>query len=175
MIFNPRMFSGNNLMEILNFYAYLIIGLDKDSFSLNGGTDAFTLASQTAQLGENSGFSGWSISSKLKSRGNLSKEILSAANQNLRLFSYYYHNRGLDQWSENMVYAKSNLLVAFEQLQNLNNYTQNYPLEVLIGAKREEFSLVFGQKEAFVKNKVDEIKAYLLKVSPNNKKYWDQL
>lgn len=86
----------NNLSSLLSFYAYTIIGLDKDSFSNLGGTNAFLYAQQCVNLAQNQGFTGWNAIDGLRNRYWLNENLLNPTFEKLRVFSYGYHRKGLD-------------------------------------------------------------------------------
>lgn len=56
LIFNERQFSGKNLIDVISFYVYVILGYDADSFQSNGGTQYFSKAQQIAQNSQNRGY-----------------------------------------------------------------------------------------------------------------------
>jgi hypothetical protein len=60
MIFNERQFSGKNLIDVLSFYVYLILGYDADTFQMKGGTPWFDKAMKITQNSQNQNYAGWS-------------------------------------------------------------------------------------------------------------------
>lgn len=97
----PLVFSENNmesnLTAILNFYAYLILAMDFDSFSPNGGDYYFEKAAQVVQLAQSSGEKGWKAFEDLKNRSAVLSSFTDPATRGLREISYKYHRQGLDQ------------------------------------------------------------------------------
>ena len=60
LVFNERQFSGKNLIDVMSFYVYVILGYDADSFQLKGGTPWFDKALKIAQNSQNQNYNGWS-------------------------------------------------------------------------------------------------------------------
>ena len=96
LVFN-EMDMEDNLTAILNFWAYMIIAIDFDSFELNGGTPYYERAAQVVRLAQSSGESGWKA---FEDNANRSA-VLSAFTDNqtapIRQMLYDYHRMGLDQ------------------------------------------------------------------------------
>lgn len=90
----------SNLSALLTYYAYTIIGLDKDSFSKFGGTPYFQKAQRIINLAQASGSSGWKASDGLRNRFWFNENVLNPVFEGLRNFIYVYHLQGLDQLAE---------------------------------------------------------------------------
>lgn len=86
LIFNERQFSGKNLIDVISFYVYLILGYDADSFQAMGGTQWFTKAQQIAQNSQNRNYEGWSQlgTEGPRTRGNLISTLLNSNTNQLR-------------------------------------------------------------------------------------------
>lgn len=85
-----------NLSSLLSYYAYTIIGLDKDSFSKLGGTPYFLKAQNILNLAQTSGNSGWKAYDGLRNRYWLNENLLNKNFRDLRVFIYNYHRNTLD-------------------------------------------------------------------------------
>ncbi|HEX7870156.1 MAG TPA: DUF4835 family protein, partial [Chryseobacterium sp.] len=96
LIFNERQFSGKNLIDVISFYVYVILGYDADSFQSMGGTQWFSKAQQIAQNSQNRGYEGWNQINEPRSRSILIGEILNPNMSQLRSTIYTYHRAGLD-------------------------------------------------------------------------------
>lgn len=99
----PLTFSVNNmesqLTAILNFYAYLIIALDFDSFSNHGGDQYFERLKQIVQQGQSSGEVGWKAFEDNKNRSAVLSVFTDNQTAMVRDLIYAYHRQGLDQMS----------------------------------------------------------------------------
>lgn len=100
---DPLIFSANNmesqLTAILNFYAYLILAMDFDSFSPRGGDPYFERLKVIVQQGQSSGEVGWKAFEDSNNRAAVLSAFTDAATAGLRDMNYQYHRQGLDQMS----------------------------------------------------------------------------
>lgn len=92
----------SNLSSLLGFYAYTIIGLDKDSFSKLGGTDYYQKALNLINLAQTAGGKGWRPVDGLRNRYWLNENLLNNSFKGLRTFIYEYHLNGLDKLQSNL-------------------------------------------------------------------------
>lgn len=97
----PLIFSHNNmesqLTAILNFYAYLILAIDFDSFSQNGGEPYFDELKQIVQMAQSSGENGWKAFEDTKNRSAVLSSFTDNATSSIRTLYYQYHRKGLDE------------------------------------------------------------------------------
>ncbi|MBT8384309.1 MAG: DUF4835 family protein, partial [Bacteroidia bacterium] len=100
LIYNENSFESN-LVSILTFYAYTIIGIDADTFSLKGGEQFHQLAENVVNLAQQGGFSGWNRIDGSNTRYQLNENILSPVYEDFRKVWYEYHIKGLDLMSDN--------------------------------------------------------------------------
>ncbi len=87
----------SNLTAILNFYAYLIIALDFDSFSPNGGEVYFEKLGEIVRMAQSSGEKGWKAFEDTKNRSAVLSAYTDKSTSGLRNIFYYYHRKGLDE------------------------------------------------------------------------------
>ncbi len=85
------------LTALLDFYAYLIIGMDFDSFSPKGGTEFFDQAARIVQLSRSAGEKGWRAIDDPKNRASLLAAITEPPASSIRDIIYDYHRQGLDR------------------------------------------------------------------------------
>ncbi len=97
----PLIFSENNmesnLTAILNFYAYLILAIDFDSFSPKGGDFFYERAQNVVQMAQSSGESGWKAFEDTKNRPSVLSAYTEPNTAILRNLLYEYHRLGLDE------------------------------------------------------------------------------
>ncbi len=89
----------SQLTQILNFYVYLILAVDFDSFSLHGGDPYFERLATIVQQAQSSGESGWKAFEDTKNRSALLSAFTDPSTRSLRDLTYKYHLQGLDQMS----------------------------------------------------------------------------
>lgn len=165
----------DNLSSILAFYAYFIIGMDYDSFSLKGGTTYFNEAQQIVSNAQMSGAAGWKASeSGKRNRYWLIDNILQPAFEPLRECNYLYHRKGIDRLYENKVEAKKAL---FSALSKLTPVAQTRPNTVnilnFLNGKVVEFKNILSDSET--KEKTDFVNLLKRLDSGNSSKYQEIL
>ena len=172
--YNENQFK-DNLTSILAFYAYFILGMDYDSFSLKGGSQYFTKAQQIVTNAQVSGASGWKASEQGKrNRYWMVENILQPAFEPLRECNYMYHRKGVDQLYENKANAKKAMYDALNKLapivqRNPNNFnTLNF-----LNSKIIEFKNVLSDSE--LKEKTDFVNLLKKLDSGNSTRYQEIL
>jgi hypothetical protein len=109
-----------NLGSLLSYYAYTIIGLDKDSFSKLGGTPYYLKAQNILNIAQVSGNSGWKAYDGLRNRYWLNENLLNKSFQDLRVFIYNYHMNTLDQIQQDPSKAAKLVLGYLPDLQQMD-------------------------------------------------------
>ena len=160
----PLQFTKNvfydNLSSVLAFYAYIIVGLDYDSFSLLGGEEYFAEAQNIINtLPSNlTNDPGWTSVGKNRTRYWLVENLLSARVKPLRQAYYQYHRLGLDMMHQDTDEGKSIMLKSVEQFSQVNrSYPNNTIVPALLGTKSNEIVEVFKQGEKNQKTKVFQV------------------
>ncbi|EJL73682.1 type IX secretion system protein PorD [Chryseobacterium populi] len=169
LIFNERQFSGKNLIDVISFYVYLILGYDADSFQSMGGTQWFSKAQQIAQNSQNRGYEGWAPLNEPKSRMILIGEILNPNMAQLRSTFYTYHRAGLDNlFNQDQSAGKKIIFDALMQLKMYeNSFQQNYFFNLFIDNKSSEIFSIFDSNNngGLVMN---DLRQLLMVLSPKN-------
>lgn len=165
----------DNLSSILAFYAYFIIGMDYDSFSLKGGAPYFNEAQQIVSNAQSSGAPGWKASeSGKRNRYWLIDNILQPVFDPLRECNYMYHRNGIDKLYDNKVEAKKALFAA---LNKLTPVVQTRPNTInvvnFLNAKTVELKNILSDSE--VKEKTDFVNLLKKLDSGNSSKYQEIL
>ena len=169
MIFNERQFSGKNLIDVLSFYVYLILGYDADTFQMKGGTPWFDKAMKITQNSQNQNYAGWSQIESPRNRGVLISSMLSEQNSTLRNFYYNYHRTGLDnlakadQISTKQIIASELMKLKFYD----NNFQMNYPFNIFIESKKDEIFNIFNSNNNGSVN-MSELKQLMNTFSPKD-------
>jgi hypothetical protein len=109
------------LLSFLDFYAYVILGYDFDSYKADDGTPYFQKALDIANRARGaSAGKGWQISSQsIYSRGQLIDDLLNAKYDDVRDAVYRYHARGLDLMYKDSLKAMKNILSSLEKIGKL--------------------------------------------------------
>jgi hypothetical protein len=173
LIYAPNQFR-DNLTSILAFYAYFIIGMDYDSFSLKGGTPYFNEAQQIVSLAQSSGAAGWkSNESNKRNRFWLVDNVLHQLFEPLRECNFMYHRKGIDKLYDDKIVARKQM---FDALNKLNTVIQTRPNSInLINfaqAKRLELKEICADAET--KEKTDLVNL-MKKIDPSNATKYDEI
>ncbi|HLV15166.1 MAG TPA: DUF4835 family protein [Xanthomarina sp.] len=144
MVYNPNSFESN-LVSVLAFHVYMILGIDADTFSLNAGDSYFKQAQNIVNYSQGENSKGWKLSDGTQSRYMLIDNILSPTFEGYRKAMYEYHRNGLDLMSDNTKEAKANISKALIGLQAMNRVRPNsFLLRTFFDAKADEISDIFS-------------------------------
>ncbi len=144
----------SNLTSVLGFYAYVIIGMDFDSFSDHGGTSYFNTAQTIVNAAQNSGMTGWKSYESPKNRYWLIENILNGSYDDFRSFVYKYHRLGLDLFYDKSTTVRASMLSDLVLLQNVSKAKPGlFLLTVFIDAKRDELVGILSQATPSEKQK----------------------
>lgn len=164
--FQPLEFNANsftsNLVSVLSYYAYILIGMDYDTFSLEGGTPYFQIAEKIVNNAQNATEGGWKPydGSRNKNRYWLVKNILNKEYSGIRQFIYTYHLKGLDKLESDPAQARTEIYQSLKSLQEV--YRQHpdpfmYYMTLVLEAKVSEIVSIFTPGFPEEKNRVVEI------------------
>lgn len=138
---------GNQLTALMAYYAYLIIGLDLDSFSPLGGTDVLQRCMQLTNNAQDLGFTGWKAFEDSRNRFAIINDYLDEAMKPFRQLQYDYYRTGLDEMANNAERGRTNITTA---LDNLKKAHEEKPLSLLpqiwTDYKRDELSNIYKGK-----------------------------
>ncbi len=138
----------SNLTAIFAYYAYLIIGLDYDSFSPKGGEEFLKKAQYIVNNApeEGSNIKGWKPSEGNRNRYWLIEQLLNPRFKDFRPYWYTYHRRGLDMMGEQPEEGRKNILEGVPVLTKINNENPtSYLLQFFFNAKSGEFVNILAQ------------------------------
>ena len=171
--FNPNTYISN-ITSTIGFYVYLFLGLDFDSFSLNGGDPFFAIAETIAHAAPQDPGSenGWSSTGR-QNRYAIISDINNPTYQPLRQFIYDYHRQGLDKMAEKPDDARESMLNAIAQLQGI--YERNpmcYFLQLLIESKRDEIIQVYSQGDMKIRTEAANI---MKTIDPSQSSRYDEM
>jgi hypothetical protein len=163
--FNPTNIESN-LIAILAYYAYVVIGYDYDSFSSRGGTPYFQRAEQIVSISQNARESGWRSFESTRNRYWLVENLLNEQHTPLRNLYYQYHRRGLDVMADKPDEGRSAIVSSLEQLQRVYRQRPNsFALAFFFDAKTEELLNVLSNSPSMEKGRAVNL---LTEVDPTN-------
>ena len=138
----------NQLTALMAYYAYLIIGLDLDSFSPMGGTDILQRCMNLVNNAQNLSFTGWKAFENSKNRFAIINDYLDEAMKPFRQFQYDYYRTGLDEMANNVERGRTNVTTAIEK--DLKKAHEDKPLSLLpqiwTDYKRDELANIYKGK-----------------------------
>lgn len=175
--FEPLQFSENafesNLVSVITFYAYVIIGMDADTFALAGGLPFFTKAQDVVILSQQSGYKGWNQNDGSRTRFTLIDNVLSPTYKLFHNSMYDYHLRGLDQMRTDAKKAKENIASSIFTLKSIYDTRPGaFLLRIFMDSKADEIVDVFSEGPNYDTSK---LKDDLLRISPINAKKWSAI
>ena len=168
LIFNPTVFESN-LVSVISFYCYVILGMDNDTFIQDSGNKNFETDQNIAGIAQQSGYKGWSQIDGNQNRYFLINDMLSPAYSQLRKTAYDYHT-GLDLMSNDLKSAKEKIKLSLLNIGKLNASKPNaFLTRVFFDAKSDEIVSVFSGGPSIT---VSDLIENLNKVSPLNSSKW---
>ncbi|MBR2235016.1 MAG: DUF4835 family protein [Prevotella sp.] len=138
----------NQLVALMAYYAYLIIGLDLDSFSPLGGTDVLQRCMNLVNNAQNLNFAGWKSFDDSRNRFALINDYLDEAMKPFRQLQYDYYRKGLDEMAQNVERGRTNVSTALQEC--LKKAHEDKPLSLLpqiwTDFKRDELASIYKGK-----------------------------
>ena len=119
----------NQLTALAAYYAYLIIGLDLDSFSPLGGTDVLQRCMQLVNNAQDLGYPGWKSFEDSRNRFAIINDYLDEQMKPFRQLQYDYYRKGLDEMVNNAERGRTEISTALEE--QLKKAHENKPLSLL--------------------------------------------
>ena len=164
----------NQLVALFAYYAYLIIGLDLDTFSPMGGTDVLQRCMQLTNNAQDLDFAGWKSFDDSRNRFAIINDYLDEAMKPFRQLQYDYYRTGLDEMAQNVERGRTNVTTA---LDNLKTAHEEKPLSMLpqiwTDYKKDELASIYkGKGTQKEKEKVYDL-LFSINASQNNT--WEQI
>ena len=164
----------NQLTALLAYYAYLIIGLDLDSFAPMGGTEVLQRCMNLANNAQDLGFTGWKAFEDSRNRFAIINDYLDEAMKPFRQFQYDYYRKGLDEMATNAERGRTNIS---EALENLKQAHQDKPLSLLpqiwTDYKRDELANIYKGKGT--QKEKDHVYELLFSINASQSNAWEKI
>ena len=173
----PLDFSMNthisDLTSTIAFYVYMFLGIDFDSFSLNGGKPFFEAAQTIVNNAQSSSQAGWKAFDGNKNRYWLAENATSNSYAGLHQFLYEYHRLGLDVMSEKPDEGRAAILKSLQYLQSVySSYPTCFLLQLIVEAKRDEIVSVFSEGSQQEKTQAANI---MKQIDPSRSSQYDAI
>ena len=144
IVFNLEQYDP--LASVLDYYAYVMLGYDYDTFSELGGTPYFEQARRIAERASSQSAPGWSQIGSDRGRMNLITQILDPRFRPLRLAYYNYYLNGLDRFVTETDASRTAVLAVLEDLRELfDDVSRQYALDLFFSARYTELASIFEQ------------------------------
>ena len=166
--FNPTTFDSN-LVSVISFFSYIILGTDADSFVQGSGDEYFKIAQNISDVAQQSGFKGWKQTDGNQNRYFLINDLLSPTFSEIRNTVFEY-SKGLDNMNVDLKSAKEKIKKSILNLSKLNATRPNaFLTRVFFDTKSDEIVSIFsGGPSITISDLVDNLN----KISPLNSSKW---
>ncbi|PKQ63224.1 DUF4835 domain-containing protein [Labilibaculum filiforme] len=156
----------SSLTALLSYYAYIILGLDYDTYSMDGGSVYFAKAEDIVNKMQNSSVKGWKAYESRKNRYWLIENILNNAYSPVRECLYRYHRLGLDNMAERLTESRAEIAESLRLLQKAYRAKPgSFILQIFFDAKADELVNIFSESFTDEKKRVYNI---LSEIDPAN-------
>ena len=170
--YNQGTYNGE-LVTILSYYVYMILGYNYDSFALEGGTSYFQQAQRIVSNAQSSPELGWKAFESQKNRYWLVENALTARFKPLRKTYYNYHRLGFDLLESNLERARNTIFQSLKDLKPIHNVApSSYNLQAFFNAKMQEVVNLFGEASPEEKQELTEL---LITIDPGNSNNYEKL
>lgn len=175
--FAPLEFNKNthmtNLTSVLAFYAYIIIGLDYDSFSLKGGAEALDQALKIVNNAQAEQSEGWKAFESDRNRYWIAASLNDNFYAPLRDCYYNYHYKGLDMMQQNTELGRKNITNALNGLEKIHQARpSSFIMKVFFNAKADEVINIYSEALPAEKNQISTLCTTL---DPGNAAKYDKI
>jgi len=145
----------DNLTNILAYYAYIVLGMDYDSFSPEGGTEFFQKAQGIVNNSQNAREKGWKAYESERNRYWLVENILNKSYSGFRSCTYQYHRLGLDLMADKAPEGRGVIAESLKSIQKVFRARPSlYILQVFFDAKSDELVNIFSKSFPDERNRV---------------------
>ena len=165
----------NQLVALIAYYAYLIIGLDLDTFALKGGDDVLQRCMYLVNNAQNLGFPGWKAFDNDRNRFAIINDYLDGGMEPFRQLQYDYYRKGLDEMATNVERGRTNVTTALEEC--LKKCHENKPLSMLpqiwTDFKKDELANIYKGKGT--QNEKDKVYEILFSINASQNNSWEKI
>lgn len=163
----------SNLTSLVNFYMFMILGFDYDSFGKAGGDPMFQKAQNILNIAAAEREKGWNYADGTRTRYWLLENMQNNTLKDIRLVIYDYHRKGLDLMAEDLEAGRKGILTALENLQKFHrNNPQAYILRVFCDTKKMELVDIFKKAPDDQKRQMLNI---MTVVDPSNLNFYNRV
>lgn len=173
--FNEEMVVDNQLTALIAYYAYLIIGLNLDSFAPLGGSDILQRCMYLVNNAQSLGFSGWKSFEDSRNRFAIINDYLDEAMKPFRQMQYDYYRKGLDEMANNAERGRTEISATLQE--NLKKAHDDKPLSLLpqiwLDFKKEELANIYKGKGT--QKEKESLYELLMSINASQANVWDKV
>jgi len=167
----------SNLISVLAYYTYIILGFDYDSYSPEGGSEFFQMAEKIVTNAQNAPEPGWKPydASRNRNRYWLVKNIIDKEYEGVRNFIYGYYINGLDKMESKLPEARTSIVESLRLMQEVYRRKPDpfmYFVQVVMESKSDELINIFSDAFPEEKSRVVQI---LTEIDPANKAKYEKI
>lgn len=164
---------SNNLIAVVAYYAYLIIGLDMDSMAPLGGTDVLRAVESTVTAAQSLPETGWKAFEDTRNRHGLINDYLDETMKPFRQMVYEYYRIGLDEMAQNADRGRAKITAALQQLKKVK---ETKPMSIwsqlFTETKKDELVNIYSKGTQEEKELVYKL---LVDINPGQTNDWDKI
>ena len=165
----------NQLTALIAYYAYLIIGLDLDSFAPMGGTEILQQCMYLVNNAQNLDYPGWKSFEDSKNRFAIINDYLDESMKPFRQLQYDYYRKGLDEMANNAERGRTEISTALEQ--HLKKAHDDKPLSLLpqiwLDYKKDELANIYKGKGT--QKEKESLYELLMSINASQSSTWDKI
>ena len=165
----------NQLTALVAYYAYLIIGLDLDSFAPLGGSEILQRCYNLVNNAQNLNFPGWKAFDNSRNRFAIINDYLDESMKPFRQLQYDYYRKGLDEMANNVERGRTNISDAL--VNGLKKSHDNRPLSLLpqiwTDYKLDELTSIYKGKGT--QKEKEEIYELLMSINASQANEWEKV
>ncbi len=165
----------NQLTALIAYYAYLIIGLNLDTFAQMGGTDVMQRCLNLVNNCQNFEFTGWKAFDSSKNRFAIINDYMEEAMKPFRMLQYNYYRKGLDEMANNVERGRTNITTALEE--DLKKAHEEKPLSLLpqiwTDYKKDELANIYSGKGT--QKEKESVYNILMGINASQSNSWDKI
>lgn len=172
--FNPESID-NQLTALFGYYAYLIIGMDLDSFSLKGGEDILQRCMNLTNNAQNLQYPGWEVFDNDKNRFAIINDYMEGSMEGMRKLQYDYYRKGLDEMANNPERGRTEISTAItEDLQKAHEGKKRSMLpQIWTDIKKDEIGNIFKGKGT--DKEKEQVYDILFSINPSQSTIWSKI
>ncbi len=172
--FNPDVID-NQLTALLGYYAYLIIGIDLDTFSPKGGEDVLQRCMNLVNDAQNLNYPGWSSYDSSKNRFAFINDYLSGAMEPFRMLQYNYYRKGLDEMANNAERGRTEISTAIQEQLNQahTDRSQSRVPQIWTDYKNDELANIYKGKGT--QKEKEAVYDVLFSINPSQSSSWNKV